>query len=166
MELVWVLVQMLGALTWGPHHAKAELLVFQTQEEMSKVWLADGGKKEEVPQRYDEIGELRIDDKAAPKKKDVPVIDFEKNTVVALFMGEMSNGIYTIKIEKIITGDMVFVLYKRTAEASSDAKVAKDIKTYPSHVVVIPKTTCEFKLVTEASDEGKELEALLKNSKK
>src|SRR5687767_9343290 len=101
MEIIWTLVQILGFITWSPEHQRAGQFVFQTQDEMAKVWIADGGKKEETPQRYDEVGELRVDDLKAVKNKEVPVIDFTKNTVVAIFAGEKNAGPHTIKIEKI-----------------------------------------------------------------
>src|SRR5690349_15031772 len=63
-NMMWLLISVLRVLTWPEHHA-AESVVFDSPEGMAAVWLADGGKPADVPQ-----------------------VDFDKETVLALFGGE------------------------------------------------------------------------------
>jgi hypothetical protein len=166
MEIIWTLVQILGFVTWAPEHKGSDHLVFQSQEELAKVWIADGGKKEELPRRYDEVGEIRVDDAKQPdNKKAVPSIDFTKNTVIAVFAGEKNSGPHTIKIEKVAKSDekRVIVLYRE--EGPREGEMAY-VTLHPSHVVVIPKTVGEFKFIDIESDAGKKISEKLSKDKK
>ncbi len=42
-------VPILRKLQWMPEHKKVEQTVFQSRDEMLKVWLADGGKEADLP---------------------------------------------------------------------------------------------------------------------
>jgi hypothetical protein len=160
VEIVWTLLQILGVLAWAPEHKKAEQFVFQTKDELAKVWTADGGKTEEVPARYDEIGEIRVFDEG---KKILPQVDFRKHTVLAVFSGEKPSGGYDIKIEKVLeSGDRknVAVIYRESAPAAGMDTIA--VLTYPRHVVVVRKLTGKVAFLKADSDEAKGIEAKLK----
>lgn len=167
MEIVWTAIQILGLIVWSPQHAKAGQYVFQSQDEMAKVWTGDGGKSEQLPVNYDEVGEERVF-KEGGKKKDVPKIDFEKNTVVAMFAGEKPSAGHAIKIERVCTpanqdDAWIYVLYRETAPSAA----AADVMTYPSHVVVIKKTKGNFKFMNVNTPQGRQfLEQIERAEKK
>jgi len=158
IEVIWALLQILGVLTWSPQHKQAEQMVFQNKEEMAKVWVADGGKATELPERYDEIGEIRVHD---PEIKDkLPKVDFQKHTVLAVFAGEKPSAGFTVKIEKVAQsrdGKETVVLYRETAPRG----IAAAVLTYPSHVVVVKKLTGKVAFVSAESEEGKKLQTQL-----
>lgn len=160
VEIVWTVLQIIGVIAWTPDHKKAEQLVFQTKDELVKVWTADGGKTEEVPARYDQIGEIRVFDEG---KKLVPEVDFNRHTVLAVFSGEKPSGGYDVKIEKVLESDdkkKVAVLYRESAPPAGMGVIA--VLTYPKHVVVVKKITGKVSFLRADSDEAKAIEAKLK----
>jgi hypothetical protein len=67
----------------------------------------------------------------------VPQIDFNKNNVVALFMGQKSTGGYSISVRKIaVDGDTTTVYVKRTQPEG----MATMAITAPYSITIIPKT--------------------------
>lgn len=74
---------------------------------------------------------------------DVPIIDFTKNNVVALFMGQKSSGGYRIGIEKLeINGNTAIV----TVSKKSPEGMATTVMTQPYYIAAITKTDkVEFK---------------------
>ena len=141
---VLVLLQILRVLAWAGPHKAAEGVCFRSQEEMARVWVADGGKAENRPK-----------------------VDWEKEMVLALFAGEKPTGGFKVEIEKVIqvqvkdkkggretlrTKDLV-VLYRGTAPAPGAA--ATDALTYPAHVVVVPKSEGQVLFFDVVSEPGK-----------
>ncbi|QYJ67654.1 protease complex subunit PrcB family protein [Flavobacterium litorale] len=73
---------------------------------------------------------------------DVPEVDFTKNNVIAVFLGQKRNGGYSVTIKKVVfDGDdtsKVIVLAKAT-EPKKDQAVTMAL-TSPYCVAIIPKT--------------------------
>ncbi len=68
---------------------------------------------------------------------DVPTVDFSRNNVVALFMGQKNTGGYSINIRKIsIDGDTATV-YVKTTKPEGMATMAI---SSPYCITIIPKT--------------------------
>lgn len=68
-----------------------------------------------------------------------PQIDFERNNVVALFMGQKNTGGYSISIGKIsVTDDTTVIFAKRTVPPTGG--VVSMALTAPYCIAVIPKT--------------------------
>ncbi len=76
----------------------------------------------------------------------VPKIDFDKNTVLALFLGTKTTGGYTYEITAIsIENDTLLVNLKEEKPTMTTAVI-----TQPSLFVLIPKTTAKsIKLILE-----------------
>jgi hypothetical protein len=113
-EVVLVLLHIIGAVHWTPEHKKAECVVFRSAEEMEAAWIADGGKKENVPQRFNEVGEIKVFDEDK-KKGAVLDLDFDKTMVLAVFAGEKPTGGYRVRIERVVhdaAKQTVWVLYR------------------------------------------------------
>lgn len=69
--------------------------------------------------------------------KDIPSVDFNKNNVVAVFMGQKSSGGYSISVRKVtVEGNTATVEVYR----SSPEGMATMALTAPYTIVVIPKT--------------------------
>lgn len=129
--LAWIVIEVVRSLSWDTH-TTPEQLVFRNKEEMQKVWEHDGGKADQMPK-----------------------VDFEKETVVAVFAGEKTAG-SSVKIELIAQGDgddRLIVLYS-VAAPEKEVKDAK--KTCPSQVAVIKKFAGEINFLDAATPEGKE----------
>ena len=71
-------------------------------------------------------------------KPEVPKIDFDKNMVIAVFMGRKNTGGYAVEIAKIEEKEKLVVTVKETSPRP-DAMVTMAL-TAPYHVVVVPKT--------------------------
>ncbi len=144
--LAFALVAILRVLQWGPAHQADENLVFKTQEEMQKAWVADGGKPE-----------------------DMPKVDWDKELVLAAFMGRKPTGGYRIEIVGVAaarTADKkpagLVALVRKTSPAK-DTLVA-EVVTHPSHAVVVPRTEAAdgVRFVDADSEDGRLLAAELK----
>lgn len=71
------------------------------------------------------------------KWDDVPTVDFTKNNVVALFMGERPSGGYSIALDKLeINGNAAVV---SVVTKQSDG-MAASVMTQPYYIAVITKT--------------------------
>ncbi|AXG74779.1 protease complex subunit PrcB family protein [Flavobacterium arcticum] len=74
--------------------------------------------------------------------KDAQKVDFDKNNVVAVFMGQKRSGGYSITIEKVVpvagTGDTATILVKTTKPKAGE--VITMALTAPYCLAVIPKT--------------------------
>jgi hypothetical protein len=131
VQAALMVLQILGAVNWTPQHKQAECLVFRTADEMAAVWVADGGRREQMPQRYDEVGEIRVFEENR-KKSALPGIDFTQEMVLAAFAGEKPTGGYGIRIEKVLhdsAGKKVYAIYRETAPgapAKPDRKALKE----------------------------------------
>lgn len=157
VEIVLAILQIVGGVHWTPNHKKAECLVFHSQDEMAQVWIADGGAKERLPRRYDEVGEIRVFDEGK-KKDEPPGINFEQEMVLAVFAGEKSTGGHGIRIEKVIYAaakKTVWVIYKEKAPEAGG--MVTQALTYPSHVVAVKKVEGDVKFVKAGTDEAKEI---------
>lgn len=136
MAIVWVLISIAHAVSWGNHQSAGEM-VFQSRGEMVNVWTADGGREDQLPP-----------------------VNFDKETVLAVFAGAKNGSGYKIKIMRIVKqqdGKQVVVLYQ-----TADPEVNAGGKTtYPNHVVTIAKTEGDFKFLDVDTTEGKQFIAAL-----
>lgn len=80
-------------------------------------------------------------------KPAVPVIDFDKQMVVAVFMGRKMSGGYGIKIVKVEETDKLIVTVKESAPQKG-AMVTMAL-TSPYHVLVISKSDKKVEFVNE-----------------
>lgn len=155
VEIVLAILQIIGGVHWTPDHKKAECLVFRSQDEMAQVWIADGGQKDRMPRRYDEVGEIRVFDEGK-KKDEPPGIDFEKDMVLAVFAGEKHTGGFSIRIEKVYYSAAKKTVWAVYSEKTPEAGAAvTQALAYPSHVVAVKKVEGEVKFVKAGTDEAK-----------
>jgi len=76
----------------------------------------------------------------------VPKIDFEKETVYGIFLGEKSNAGYKIKFDKVVNfNDKTIIYYK----VISPKGMASMVITQPCLLGTIPKTEVPVKFVLE-----------------
>lgn len=68
---------------------------------------------------------------------DVPAVDFTKNNVVALFMGEKRTGGYSIGIKKVVVKDNTAII---TVTETKPEGMATMALTAPYCIALIPKT--------------------------
>lgn len=72
----------------------------------------------------------------------IPIINFEKETVLVLFLGEKSSGGYSIAVEHIISdNDKLNVGYKITSPKPGE--MVTTVMTQPYCIIKIPKTLKE-----------------------
>jgi len=148
----WVILHFVASLAWGGQHKTAQTFVFQTTDAMAAVWMADGG----------DVNSL-------------PLVNFDKETVVAVFAGQKATGGYQIRIESIrqvrsvrttpttadeppIQPGTNVVLFRETGP--EPGSVVTRALSYPSHVVAIEKTDGPFMFVNADSDEAAQLDGL------
>ncbi|MBE9490752.1 MAG: protease complex subunit PrcB family protein [Bacteroidetes bacterium] len=75
-------------------------------------------------------------------KVEMPTIDFEKETVIALFLGEKTSGGYFITVKQIVViSDKVNVAYKVTSPKPGD--MVTTVMTQPYCIIKMPKTSKE-----------------------
>ncbi|HYF50804.1 MAG TPA: protease complex subunit PrcB family protein [Planctomycetota bacterium] len=132
-EAAWVLLEILRAFSWETHTQPGQF-VFRTKAEMLQMWQADGGKEDRMPK-----------------------VDFEKESVIAVFAGEKSGTGHKIRVELIVAAKddkSGFVVYKEYPPGA-DSRAAQ--KSYPNHIVVVKKTAATFKFLSADSAEGKQL---------
>ena len=82
-----------------------------------------------------------------------PEVDFDKETVLAVFSGQKKTGGYQIEITKISqSGSTLNVSYKETSPASSD--LTSQVLTSPAHMVKISlsKSQNNFETVTFSAE--------------
>ena len=76
-------------------------------------------------------------------KLEIPEINFNKETVIALFLGEKNSGGYSINVEQIMNvKDKVNVVYKITSPKAGE--MVTSVMTQPYCIVKIPKTLKEI----------------------
>lgn len=68
----------------------------------------------------------------------IPKVDFEKNNVVAIFMGQKNSGGFSISIESVTMEDGTLNI--KTKETRPDG-MATAVMTAPYTIAVVPKTT-------------------------
>ena len=81
-------------------------------------------------------------------KLEIPLINFEQETVVALFLGEKTSGGYSISVEQIMNiNDKVIVTYK--IGFPKKGEMVTTVMTQPYCIIKMPKTLkeVEFKEV-------------------
>lgn len=71
----------------------------------------------------------------------VPSVDFKKNNVVALFMGQKSTGGYSISVRKVTVEGNAATVYIKTTVSEGMATMAL---TAPYTIAIIPKTNEVF----------------------
>ena len=72
----------------------------------------------------------------------IPIINFEKETVLVLFLGEKSSGGYSIAVEQILDeNEKVTVKYKVTLPKLGE--MVTTVMTQPYCIIKIPKTLKE-----------------------
>jgi PrcB C-terminal len=78
----------------------------------------------------------------SPKLK-TPVINFEKEMVIALFLGEKNSGGYAITVEQVLNkNNKVSVFYKATSPKLGD--MVTSVMTQPFTIIKMPKTEKEI----------------------
>jgi len=86
---------------------------------------------------YNLIGKGRMPELEAP------AIDFEKETVIALFLGEKTSGGYSITVKQIENiNDKVNVVYKVTSPKPGD--MVTSVMTQPYCIIKMAKTSKEL----------------------
>lgn len=68
----------------------------------------------------------------------VPNVDFTKNNVVALFMGQKNSGGYSISVRKVSVDGDTTIVYIKTTKPDGMTTMAL---TAPYSITVIPKTS-------------------------
>jgi len=68
----------------------------------------------------------------------IPTVDFNKNNVVALFMGRKNTGGYSISVRKIAVDGDTTTVYVKTTQPEGMATMAI---TAPYSITIIPKTS-------------------------
>lgn len=71
---------------------------------------------------------------------DLPEIDFEKNTLIAVFMGTTSTGGYSVEITKISESSKEINVRIKYLTPAPDDFVTMAL-SQPYHLVIIPKTS-------------------------
>ena len=95
-------------------------LVIDSQEEFLKLW--EGSTSGVIP-GYSK-----------------PPVDFSKETVISVFMGEKSTGGYSIEIVKIVEQtDKIIIYVRETSPKPGD--IVTQAFTYPQHIVKTEKLT-------------------------
>ena len=72
-----------------------------------------------------------------------PIINFEQEMVIALFLGEKNSGGYSIAVEQIMNvDDKVNVVYRITSPKAGE--MVTSVMTQPYCIIKIPKTSKEI----------------------
>ena len=104
---------------WKGYHCgytKAARLIVKTEDRWKEVW----GK----------VHRLRL------PQQELPKIDFQKEMVIAVFMGERKSGGYEIEIREIIKTEKEIVVEVEEKEPSPESFQSMAI-TQPYHIVVV-----------------------------
>jgi len=112
---------------WKGYHcgyAEAARLVIKTEDRWKEVW----GK----------VHLLRL------PQQDLPKIDFQKELVIAVFMGERKSGGYEIEIRKIIKTEKEIVVEVEEKEPSPESLQSMAL-TQPYHIVVVKSSPLPVK---------------------
>jgi len=112
---------------WKGYHCgytKAARLVIKTEDRWKEVW----GK----------VHRLRL------PQQELPKIDFQKEMVIAVFMGERKSGGYEIEIRKIIKTEKEIVVEVEEKEPSPESLQSMAL-TQPYHIVVVKSSPLPVK---------------------
>ena len=107
---------------WKGYHCgytKAARLIVKTEDRWKEVW----GK----------VHRLRL------PQQELPKIDFQKEMVIAVFMGERKSGGYEIEIREIIKTEKEIVVQVEEKEPSPESLRTMAL-TQPYHIVVVKKS--------------------------
>ena len=107
---------------------KAEQLVIQTPEAWQKLWAEHTAKVEPRPP--------------------LPNVDFNREMVIAVFMGEKPTGGYSIQVTGVKASENALTVTYRTKQPPPDAIVTQAL-TQPFHFVAVPKSSRPVKFVDE-----------------
>lgn len=90
------------------------------------------------------------------ERNPVPTIDFEKNQVILITMGEQTSGGYTLKTDSV-TNIKTGIAINATAKKPGASCMTTSVMTYPYQMISIPKTNqkIEFKITEDIYDCGK-----------
>ena len=81
--------------------------------------------------------------KSRSPELEIPVINFENESVIALFLGEKNSGGYAITIEQVLDkSNKVYVVYKVVSPGVGD--MVTSAMTQPFSIIKIPKTNKEI----------------------
>jgi PrcB C-terminal len=81
--------------------------------------------------------------KSRSPKLIISVINFEKEMVIALFLGEKNSGGYAITVEQVLNkNNKVSIFYKETSPKLGD--MVTSVMTQPYSIIKIPKTIKEI----------------------
>ena len=105
---------------------KASEVVVRTAEEWQKLWAQHG-----APQR---------------PSPPLPRVDFGREMVVAVFMGEQRTGGYGIQVTGLRVGDRAITVEVKRSQPPPDAIVTQAL-TQPFHLVAIKKSDLPVKFV-------------------
>ena len=121
---------------WKGFYASQEApkkVVAKDQKEWEEIWSSMQGKVQPKPE--------------------TPKIDFDKNVVIAVFMGRKMTGGYSVKVLKIEEKNKLVVTVKVSGPPPG-AMVTMAL-TSPYHVVVVPKTDKAVEFVSEKTEKQK-----------
>jgi len=81
--------------------------------------------------------------KSRTPELEMPTIDFDKETIIALFLGEKNSGGHSIAVEQIMNvNDKVNVVYRITSPKAGE--MVTSVMTQPYCIIKIPKTSKEI----------------------
>jgi len=137
MQVAIILLSILRVLDWSPVHKTAENLLLKDAASLEKVWLADGGKKEELPK-----------------------VDFDKEMVVAVFAGAKEKPV-RVSIERVVLNeDKLAVLYSVVEKGAQEED--KAVRPNVQVVVVEKKEVKETFFFDHDTADGKDFDKQLK----
>lgn len=138
--MTWIVVAILRTLTWAPSHSEAQQLLIETHEQMCTQWNLDGGSTEH--------------------KEELPKVDFNKESLVAIFAGTKPTPGYVVVIKSIEYSQEDKTLRVVYAVTTPDPKAMhEDAISHPYCVAVIKKyEVAKTVFIDQDSPEGKELE--------
>jgi PrcB C-terminal len=117
-----ILFQMLVQDTYGGY-TDSKFMVIEDNESLTEVF--------------------NIFNKSRSPQLKIPIINFEKETVIALFLGEKYSGGYAITVEQVLDkNNKVNIFYKVTSPKLGD--MVTSVMTQPFSIIKIPKTTKEI----------------------
>lgn len=77
--------------------------------------------------------------KGKSPKLEAPKINFDNETIIALFLGEKTSGGYSISVEKVVNyKDSIVVNYK--TETPKKGEMVTSVMTQPYCIIKMPKT--------------------------
>jgi hypothetical protein len=105
---------------------KAERLVVGAEADWQKIWAKANGNISPMPK--------------------LPQVDFKKEMVLAVFMGQKPSGGFAVTITKVVPTDKGLNVHVR--ETAPDG-IATAVITSPWHLAVVPRTEGKVTFVTD-----------------